>query len=243
MALDHFQVGAHKLKYGRPTVVASVTQPVAIEELRTAQARGMDVAELRLDLFPDQDPAFLLDYVHEVAEAVPTLLTIRASSEGGKFTGSEDARLRMYTGLIPLVHAVDVELSAGIAADVLAEAKQSDRLSILSFHDFTRTPEENDLSLLVRRALELSNKAIFKVATKVQSDTDVRTLSWFLANHVDTSLIALGMGEHGVKTRIFFPALGSLATYAAFGDATAPGQLGLEETASLLQKFYPGYRQ
>jgi 3-dehydroquinate dehydratase len=47
------------------------------------------------------------------------------------------------------------------------------------------------------------------------------------------------MGTGGVLSRLLFPALGSLFTFAAFGVGTAPGQLSLEETVSCFRKYYP----
>lgn len=243
MCEEHLQVGSHGLVQGLPTIIASVTGQVSLKDLTSAQVRGMDVVELRVDLFSNQNAASLVYYMRSVVETIPTLLTIRCREEGGKFDGDEQARLLLYKQLIPFAHAVDVELESSIAEDVLAEAKSHGRMSILSYHDFEETPDADDLSKLANQAYEMSNDAIFKVATKVHGYEDVLMLTRFLTEHDGRDLIVLGMGECGIKTRIFFPALVSLATYAAFGDATAPGQLGLDEMASLLQKFYPGYRK
>jgi 3-dehydroquinate dehydratase-1 len=46
------------------------------------------------------------------------------------------------------------------------------------------------------------------------------------------------MGEHGTMSRVFFGALGSRLTYCA-GSHHVSGQLSLEETRSLLDRFYP----
>jgi 3-dehydroquinate dehydratase-1 len=50
-------------------------------------------------------------------------------------------------------------------------------------------------------------------------------------------LIVIGMGDAGVASRVLFPALGSLLTYAAAGTQTAPGQLALDEAVALLRRL------
>jgi 3-dehydroquinate dehydratase len=45
------------------------------------------------------------------------------------------------------------------------------------------------------------------------------------------------MGPRGRATRVLFPALGSLFTFASLDKKTAPGQLGLEETLRAIEKY------
>jgi 3-dehydroquinate dehydratase-1 len=45
------------------------------------------------------------------------------------------------------------------------------------------------------------------------------------------------MGDAGVASRVLFPALGSLLTYASAGTQTAPGQLDLDEAVALLRRL------
>jgi len=47
------------------------------------------------------------------------------------------------------------------------------------------------------------------------------------------------MGDAAVATRVLFPALGSLLTYAHAGTETAPGQIPLVEMRQLLRRLYP----
>ncbi|HEY5595278.1 MAG TPA: type I 3-dehydroquinate dehydratase, partial [Nitrospiria bacterium] len=56
-------------------------------------------------------------------------------------------------------------------------------------------------------------------------------------------IIVIAMGVEGALSRVFFPALGSLLTYAYLGQPTAPGQLGYKELFELLKKFYPKFNQ
>jgi 3-dehydroquinate dehydratase-1 len=67
----------------------------------------------------------------------------------------------------------------------------------------------------------------------------VRSLARLLVSTEDIGLIAIGMGDRAVATRLLFPALGSLLTYAHAGAATAPGQIPLDEMQSLLRRLFP----
>jgi len=82
---------------------------------------------------------------------------------------------------------------------------------------------------------------VVKIATAVAAPGDVRTLARVLVTTNDVGMIAIGMGDRAVATRVIFPALGSLLTYAHAGDATAPGQIPLAEMTALLARLFPGY--
>jgi 3-dehydroquinate dehydratase len=75
----------------------------------------------------------------------------------------------------------------------------------------------------------------------LQSDADCARLTALFARHPGRSLVVIGMGDHGKKTRVLFPALGSLFTFAALGRGTAPGQLAWREMRRELALFFPDY--
>ena len=64
----------------------------------------------------------------------------------------------------------------------------------------------------------------------------MRVLAAFTAENARRHVIAIAMGKAGAASRIIFPGLGSLLTYAHLGRATAPGQMDLKTTVSLLKK-------
>jgi 3-dehydroquinate dehydratase-1 len=55
-----------------------------------------------------------------------------------------------------------------------------------------------------------------------------------------TGLVAISMGENGTISRIAAPLFGSLFTYCFVDGSVAPGQLGVKETAAMLDRLYPG---
>lgn len=241
MSRPELRIGSLTLTPGVPALAGSLRSAIDADALQALVERGLDLVELRVDLFEDTTLESLVDATRRAASVVPTLVTVRWASQGGAFRGEEEERLELYRALCPATHAIDVETEAPIRDAVLNEARSRGRPVILSFHDFEGTPELGVLHRCVDRALSAGGD-VAKVATEVRSDTDTRILVRLLLERPNDPLIVLGMGEHGKKTRIFLPALGSLITFAAIAEATAPGQLDLGESAAELSRFYPEYR-
>jgi 3-dehydroquinate dehydratase-1 len=223
-----------------PLLVASFGngEHTAIDE---AVQHGLDVAELRIDLYEDVRPTSVLSEIAKFKK-LPTLGTIRAQDEGGSWTQNEAARLKLFRAIAPHVDAIDVELRAGIRDEVLALAKDAGKLAILSFHDFHYTPPLDALIGYVDQAKALGADVV-KIATFARDDADVATLAHLLLQKRDANLIVIAMGPAGVKSRVFFPALGSLLTFAALNQPTAPGQLPIVEMFRELRFYYPRFNE
>lgn len=205
-------------------------------EVQALRARGLDLAELRVDLFARRDAAHLRAEREPLA-GLPTLATIRIAAEGGGWDAGEAERTRLFLALVDAVDAVDVELAApGTLAEVGAAARAAGRLVIASHHDFAATPPAPVLAGVVARAHE-AGADVVKIACAVRGPEDVRALARVLLEPAPLGRIVIGMGEAGVATRVLFPALGSLVTWAHAGRATAPGQLALDELVALLGRL------
>ena len=171
------------------------------------------------------------------------MATIRSQVEGGDWRDSESARLALYRAVIPQVQIIDVELGAReIRQEVLKAVAHAEHppVVVLSFHDFADTPRLE----LLQEKVDLARAAgadIVKIATMVESPTDLRILAALLINNAAQPLVVIGMGAYGSLSRIAFGALGSLWTFAHLREPTAPGQLTLEQTTELLELFYPRY--
>ena len=197
---------------------------------------GMDIAELRIDQFASRTQANVLAEI-EKFRAIPVLATIRAASEGGAWKDSDAERLALYKAVLPHVDAVDVELSSSaIAPDVVAAAHVLAKPVVLSFHDFAKTPPLDKLNAIARDA-RAAGADIVKVAAMCTSQDDVRILTRFTLDHASEGVVVIGMGPIGVPTRVLFPALGSLFTFAAYGEGTAPGQLQLDQMAQIFAQL------
>jgi len=217
----------------RPRIAVPFTDHATRPDVADAAARGCDVAELRADLCSAFDAPHLLAALAPMA-GVPTIATIRHADEGGGWRGPEADRLALYRALLPRADAIDVEIASEIARPALAAARDAGKLAIASFHDFAKTPAEDALAEVVARGRALGADVV-KIATTVASGADLRALARVLVEHDD--LIVIGMGARGMASRVFFPLLGSLLTYASAGTQTAPGQLALDELVELLRRI------
>ncbi len=232
-----FELGGLRLG-GAPRVAVAVGEGVPRDDLDAAFIAGADLVELRIDHFTDVTGEHALEELGRLA-GLPVLATIRSVQEGGGWKGGDDTRRALFETVIPHVGAIDIELSSrGVLEDVAAAAREAGKLVVGSFHDFERTPAQEELAGLALRARE-AGVDILKIAAFCAGTEDVRRLAAFTLAQAPQGIITVGMGPHAMLSRIFFPALGSLITYTFLGTPTAPGQLNLVDTLRYLDAFYP----
>jgi 3-dehydroquinate dehydratase I len=223
-----------------PCVALALQDDASMDDVRDTVARGIGLIELRIDQFAFSDVERVRAEVARF-EGLPVLATIRSRQEGGAWRGSEAERLALFKAVLPLVQAVDIELSAEeIRDEVIAAAHGAGVLVIGSHHNFDATPTLAELSGILLRGRDVGVDVV-KVAAHCKGNADLRLLARFLVEQSGEPLIVLGMGPHGIASRLFFPALGSLVTYTFLGEATAPGQLNCECTLQYLSVVYPDF--
>ena len=213
-------------------IVEGRVQSAAKKALRD----GADILELRADTFPDASAGAMRTVITGLKNlGKPVLLTIRSRKEGGVHQIPDRERAKLYTALMPLVDAVDIELgSSAILKDVVGSAKDNNKKVIISYHNFKTTPGNGRLQDIIARARE-KGADIVKIAAFARSPQDLKRLASLLAGQDD--LIVIAMGERGKASRVFFPMLGSLLTYGSVTASTAPGQMTLREIKRELKKY------
>jgi 3-dehydroquinate dehydratase-1 len=219
---------------GTPRIAVPFRDDVTPKTVEAAKSLGMDLAELRIDLFTNREPAHVLHVITRF-QGVPLLATIRSSAEGGQWNGPDADCLALIEAILPSVDAVDIELSSEAIVDVVIRAAHECRKpAVVSYHNFTTTPPLEQLQRIADTARD-RGADIVKVATHCTTRDDLRTLTRLLLAQEDKPTVAIGMGPRGATSRVLFPALGSLFTFASHGEPTAPGQFSLEETRRLLK--------
>lgn len=219
-----------------PRVVLSVRDDIDQEEISRCLREGAHIVELRIDQFASHALADIRAFIKRL-EGIPLLATIRHKSQGGGWTGTEDDRATLYRGIIPLVDAVDIELDAVIAEQVIVAARNARCTSIGSYHNFVSTPLEDELAYWARTATAL-RVDICKIAGNCTSEADFRRLARFTVDRASGGVVTIGMGAFGAPSRVLFPALGSLLTYTFLGAPTAPGQLNCDTLLAYLNGLY-----
>ncbi|VVC05779.1 3-dehydroquinate dehydratase [uncultured archaeon] len=191
-----------------------------------------DYAELRLDfLEPTQIPYCLNSIKKHLRRCICTL---RPKSEGGKFSGTEKERisiLKLIAEFDP--YLLDVEYNTLKNKLMLYRFLKSRKVNLLvSWHDFSKTPNKEFLKNMVKRMSRFSKN--IKIVTTAQAINDtIRILTLYRQISPSTNLIAFAMGDYGRMSRILCTRLGSQFTYVSLGKPTAPGQFSLEEMKSI----------
>ena len=213
------------------TIAASSPAKV-FSELKRALAKS-DYAELRLDFLKPSQIPFCLNLVRDHLNRC--VCTLRPTTEGGKFSGSEKERisiLKLISEFDP--YLVDVEYNTLKKNKGLEKYLKSAKTRILvSWHDFTKTPNEQTLRTMFKKMSRFSNNV--KIVTTAKNISDmIRVLSLYKVRTRNVNLISFAMGDYGRMSRILCTKLGSPYTYVSLGKPIAPGQFSLKEMKHIL---------
>lgn len=217
-------------------VVIVAAEPPLTTQIAAAQAAGANLVELRVDRIGDVRPVVAC---LQAPAALPRIVTVRRSDEGGAWTKSDGARRALLLELARLrpeyvdieyaTWAADAELRAGWRA---LDAATRPRL-ILSHHDFTTTPAE--LTPVFDRLAAAAPDIVKAVFTAEDATDALRVLAELRTRATTSPTIALAMGPAGLATRVLAAKVGGFLTFVslAAGAESAPGQLTAREFSDL----------
>ena len=188
--------------------------------------KGADILEFRIDALKNHDIGEIRDTIKEID--FPMIATNRISSEGGSFKGSEEQRVNILYQCSDIVDFVDIELQT--KDEYIELIQNTNAKTIISYHDFEKTPDLNEIMYIIDKEHELGD--IAKVAFMPQDLEDTLTILAVLSHCEDT--IAISMGDLGSYTRVMASKFNSPITFAAGTDVTAPGQIDIETMKALL---------
>ena len=218
------------------TALAVGAAPRVVGTLCSLERRGElfgDIVEVRLDKI--RYGADWLDRcVALQSGGKPVLLTVRLGAEGGGWEADDQERLELYRKGVRELAAVDVELRSVICRKVAREAARLQKASVISYHDFAKTPPLRELCAIVKEAHQIGS--IAKVSTLIQRESDVEVLRSLLRRRWARPLCVIGMGRAWTKTRISFATRGSCLTYGYIDKPTAPGQMSAAELVRRLRR-------
>ncbi len=208
--------------------------PKKFDSVLKKALKKSDYAELRFDfLKPIQVPDALELVKKKLRRCVCTL---RPSSEGGKFQGSEKERISILK-LIAEYHPflIDIEFNTLRKNKTLHNYVKKTKTDILvSWHDFKKTPSIPALKKMNKQMIKFSK--FVKIVTNAKTINDSSNILSLYSNSTNTNLIAFAMGDNGRMSRILCLYLGSPFTYVSLGKPIAPGQFSLEQVKKILNR-------
>jgi 3-dehydroquinate dehydratase I len=216
----------------KPMVCIPIMEKDSVSLLKSSKRAikfGADILEIRIDALQDPDPEKLKSLLQDMDHKL--IVTNRMQEEGGFFEGSESERIEFLLEVAEYSDFIDIELQT--KDKYRSEVIKASKSSIVSFHDFWKTPPLEELLSIVSKERELGD--IAKFAVMPQSIQDTLTVLEVLSRVQDT--IGISMGEIGRYTRVIAPLFGSPLTFASLDVESAPGQLDIQTTKKFLSKL------
>ena len=239
---------------GIPKICVPIVGTTGEEILDAAEdiaGTAADIVEWRADWYEDifrfDRTKETLAYLRSVLGDIPLLFTFRTAGEGGARAVEKDEYVEFNrkicgTGMADLV---DVEAFTGdeAVADVIRTAHENGVRVIGSNHDFQKTPGKDEILSRLRRIQEMGAD-IPKIAVMPRSKKDVLILleatEEMYREYADRPFITMSMAGDGVVSRICGEVFGSAVTFGAYGKASAPGQLEVEQLSQILGILHEG---
>lgn len=223
-----------------PSICAAVTAPTIEEFLEALGNVGCaDLVEIRADGLEDKTQITTLLKQAKSQTNLPLIFTLRMKDEGGAFSGTEEERVELIKEGLELADMIDIELrmNEDYRDEIIKIAKEKKVKVILSYHDFEKTPGEDEM-ISVLTEEEAAGADIAKIALTANFSSDaIRLLNVTqeMREKLKIPLCTISMGKAGAISRIASPIFGSALTYGYVTRETAPGQLSVKELDLMLK--------
>ena len=221
-----------RVRYALPIQRGSLEEAASVVE---RYAEEYAIFELWLDLLEGVEVGALCEMATRWPER---LLLLTRSPQGRPMMRGFQERCALLSSLAGAEVLIDLDIVTQAAEIRWLQQEGLCLPLLLSFHDYERTPEDTEITAILEQMESLQPK-IRKVATYCQSPKDaLRLLGWLLRLREEgREAIFLGMGEHGVLTRIASAMWGGAFQFAPLDRAmsSAAGQLTRQRMAAILQ--------
>lgn len=216
-----------------------------MKELLTIIEKKPDLIEWRVDFFEqiaEFDQVLLTaEQIFKNSNNIPLLFTIRSYREGGETISlNENEKVDLLckvceTSYFAMVdyEASNEEVHIKRLRDV---SKQNGKKLILSYHNFSHTPEKSEILSRLQMA-ESYGADIAKAAVMPKDEKDVLALlevTKDAENLLNIPVITMSMGQLGAVSRMLGWMYGSSVTFAVGEKSSAPGQLPIEKLRQII---------
>ena len=191
--------------------------------------KQVELAEIRLDMTHFDDNAIKKVF----GISTPAVATCRPDK-----IGADEQYRQLKLAIESGARYVDIEIEAddNQRNRIIEVAKKHQCEIIISYHNFEKTPEQEELESIIEICYNLGAD-VAKIAVQVNShEENARVLALY---GKERRLVAIGMGELGITTRVMAPLLGAEFTFAAMdsGLTTAPGQIPYSVMKKAIEKL------
>lgn len=219
------------------------------EEAEMLRSIACDLVEWRVDFFDDvrdiEKVKAALKQIRATLSEKPLLFTFRSAKEGGQQDVGEAFYFELNRSILQTgdIDLVDLELfnEENDIRKLVDEAHARGVKVVMSNHDFDKTPEKDEILKRLRRMQDLGAD-LPKIAVMPKSASDVLTLldatRTMKETYADCPLITMSMGGQGVISRLSGEVFGSALTFGAAKQASAPGQINVDELRRILDLLH-----
>ena len=182
---------------------------------------GVSLIELRLDLIGEEPDRIY----HMIPGHVKTIATCRPEDY------SDPDRIQLLQACMDLGAAyidLEIESTESYLESLIAYARRSGTITILSYHNFKTTPDVKELEQILGRCYE-RGADVAKIAVQINTPLELNTLLGLY--RLPGKKVVLGMGKLGRISRVAGPYLGAEFTFGSPGNGseTAPGQISYSQ--------------
>ena len=223
--------------------VTGIAEKEILHEFSALNNMDIDLAELRADYFEFINDRFKVTDLLEKIRGIyhkPLLFTLRTKKEGGAAHIDNGYYFELNNIIIEskLADLIDIEFfsQSGEIISTLDSARKNQVKTILSYHDFMKTPSIDEITAKINKMSAYGD--IAKIAVMANSEEDVLTLlsaSLKIKQEKKGPFIAIAMGPLGAISRISCELFGSCMTYASYKEKSAPGQINYKLTKEILK--------
>ena len=140
------------------------------------------------------------------------------------------------------VDIIDLEIYHDLerAKNVISMLHEAGIKVIASHHDFDKTPTRSEIMNKLSKMKEL-DADILKIAVMPNEIGDVARLLKITGRtsiNLEKPLITVAMGQMGIVTRIAGESFGSDITFGTVGEASAPGQIHVDDLKIILETLH-----
>ncbi|NDO45614.1 type I 3-dehydroquinate dehydratase [Clostridium sp. MD294] len=229
--------------------IVGVTEQDILQQINQIDKECVDLIEWRCDwyeyCFDTSKVLQTLSVIKNMVKQIPILFTFRTEKEGGQKEISQKQYEALLLAVIKCkkVDMIDIELFTDsiVLNSLLQKAKQYAVKTIVSNHDFKKTPQENEIISRLCTMQKLGAD-ITKIAVMPQNKKDVLTLlcatEQMQCQYADRPFVTMSMGNMGGISRIVGEIFGSAITFGAVQKSSAPGQIEAKKLKQLLQMIH-----